>query len=239
MYAASALVVGSLLEQLGSIGFLTLARKVQAERIEDLRPLVKDLAIPNMVGNCNALGLGDQVGLAEGLHRDFLVGNASGANDTLIAVRRAQQKAGSPTKLERQYLMALTLAAGGADAAALRHELDIALDSYVRRYPDEPLSFALCICREGIRCRFASDFVEVGESYRRGREISKAAMRRFPLDPDVLSAVAKFELSSPSEYGGNPNACANLLVQAAAAMPDSVISAEFRKAAVRLVKESA
>ena len=149
------------------------------------------------------------------LRRRFQTGDATDAENLLSRYRRLHLENPDDGAFEDAYMIALLLAADAPDASEFRAEFDSALQRYVAAREDTPLAYALCVSREGLNTRYATDFMAMNESFERGRKIIEAALDEFENDVDVLVTAAKFEFYTPSEYGGNPARARNYIRRAA------------------------
>ena len=217
--AVAALAVAAYAKRRGLPALIAFAQKVEAEAIEDIREL--------LLGDVPASAGGPFERPSEqdiaAMRLKFRLGDGSEAEPTLARYRRLHLEQPDDPTLEDAYLMALLLAANHPDATELRIELDLALESYVRGREDNSLAYALCVAREGLRIRYATDFIAMNESFERGRRIIEAALDEYESDIDVLVTAAKFEFYTPAEYGGNPNRGRNFLIRAAGVTDQDIL----------------
>lgn len=229
-HAVAALSVAHLIDTRGMDEVLEIMAQVGRDRTEDVRDLV---IVPGerTVVSCeevDSLSLPPSAGDMADIRRRFRAGDTEGASESLPVIRRLHLERPDDAAVEEAYILTLLLAANEPDAAALRKEFDHALERYVAQRDDTPLAYALCVSREGLNIRYASDFIMMNESFERGRAIIDASLDEFERDIDVLATAAKFELHTPLEYGGNPARARTYLQRAAAVTDDPELLRVFR-----------
>ena len=234
IYARCALIVNGVIERHGVQEFQSLCAHVRSAEIEDLRPLsaFSEVSVADDVEP--AVSNGPWHELYERVHRAFLAGDQSNAQELLREVRQFRQGPTVNERADAMFLMSLLLSDDYVDEEQASADLDQLLRSFIQRFPDTAMSYALCICREGVRSRMSTDFVAAAESYNRGKQIAEVGLSKYPDSPDILSAAIKFELSTPMEYGRDLRACTNMLVQAAAVVPYPDLAQQFRHRASEL-----
>lgn len=221
-HARAALTVADWLDVHGFDALPALFARVAAEQIEDVRALLALETKPAAGVDGASLTL---------LRRAFATGRLADAVGSLEDARLAALSAPDALDAQEAYLKQLLMAAERPDAESLRDELGDALDTYLQRDDESPLAFVLSISREAIRVRFAPDFISLNDSFQRCRALADAALEFHEDDVDVLTTVAKFEMRTPAEYGGNPRRARNLLLKAATLADDAGFAADLRRAA--------
>lgn len=218
-HAVAALAVAAFAQRYGLTALIALVRKVDTDAIEDIRELLLGEVSANAPTTPEPARDEDLAAM----RLKFRLGDASEAEPALARYRRLHLDQPDDPRIEDAYLMALLLAANHPDATELRSELDVALERYVKAREDTSLAYALCVAREGLRIRYATDFIAMNESFERGRRIIEAALDEYESDIDVLVTAAKFEFYTPAEYGGNPKRGRNFLIRAAGAADQEVL----------------
>jgi len=218
-HAVAALTVAAYARRHGLSALISLAQKVEADAIEDIRELLI-IDVPQCAKMPCDPAIDHDIAT---MRLKFRLGDQSEAEPALARYRRLHLDKPDDPALEDAYLMALILAANHPDATELRGELDVALERYVAGREDTSLAYALCVAREGLRIRYATDFIVMNESFERGRRIIEAALDEYESDIDVLVTAAKFEFYTPAEYGGNPKRARNFLLRAAGVADQDVL----------------
>ncbi|UUL82503.1 hypothetical protein [Sphingomonas qomolangmaensis] len=236
-HAVAALCVADLIETRGIAETLGLMERVERDRSDDIRALLNVEAVePTEHRTAVEAVIPDEQATA--IRRQFRTGDTKGASDSLASLRRLHLEQPNDEAIEEAYLITLLLAANEPDAERLRVEFDQALARYVGRRDDTAMAYALCVSREGLNIRYASDFIAMNESFERGRAIIEAALDDFDKDVDVLATAAKFEFHTPLEYGGNPARARAYLQRAVAVCEDPVLAAHFKAALDRNLERS-
>lgn len=238
IYARCALIVKGVIDRQGIQEFLNLCVRVRSANIEDLRSLSAFSEVANTDDDQTAASNDSINELYERVHRAFLAGDQSDAQKLSREVGQCQRSSQFDEQFEAMLLMTMLLSDDHIHDEQASTDLDQFLHSFIQRFPDAAISYALCICREGVKSRMATDFVAASESYHRGKQIVAEGLGKYPDNPDILSAAIKFELSSPMEYGRNLRACANMLVRAAAVLPYPDLAKQFRHRAHEVSQQS-
>ncbi|MDE0064412.1 MAG: hypothetical protein OXP09_18220 [Gammaproteobacteria bacterium] len=238
IFARCALIVNGIIERRGIQDFQNLCAHVRSTEIEDLRPLSAFSDVTVTGHDEPGASNGSLHKLYQRVHRAFLAGDQSNAQELLREVRQNRQVSEVNEQVDAMLLMTMLLSDDFVHEQQASTDLDQLLSSFIQRFPDAAISYALCICREGMRSRMSTDFVAAAESYNRGKQIAEVGLSKHPDSPDILSAAIKFELASPMEYGRNLRACANMLFQAAAVLPYPDLAQQFRHRAREIAQQS-
>ncbi|WP_298324481.1 hypothetical protein [Asticcacaulis sp.] len=228
-HAVAAITVAQFVDKQGMSAFLNLMSTVRAGRIEDIRGWLDLDPAPTVTTEMSA-----DAQESQSLRRQFRMGDDIGASQKLPCYREAYLRNPDNDTLEVNYLLSLLLAANDPDAEALRAELDQALEQFLTVRGDTPLAYALCVSREGLKIRYAPNFIALNDSFKRGRLIVEAALDAYPDDLDVVVSAAKFEQYTPREYGGSPARVRAYLQRAVALGDDALLTPYLRSAIARL-----
>jgi hypothetical protein len=228
-HARAALAVVAYVEERGLQALKSLFRHVAEVGVDDIRTLLSAVAEPSAKPVADATTSGHEE--ISSIKRQFWRGDANFPPRLLETYRNKSRLAPDDRAVEEAYLKILLLEAGKADAEGLRAEVDEAVEVFLARDSESPLAFVLCICREANRIQFASDYLQLNDSFSRAQALTETAMELHGDDVDVLSTAAKLELRTPIEYGRNTRKARNLLLRAAAASSDPSAIAMFKQAA--------
>jgi len=215
-HAQCAKVVGTFIQRHGIGTLIDVFAKVRIENLDDVRRLM-DLQQETDAGY-------GEVGPLARLRENFLLGQDEPIGVSLDVARRLSMERPDDLEAAELYLKLLLFEANAPAAQDIRRELDEAIDSFVRRQGDSALAFVLCLSREGLKIRFAPDFITMHDALARGKAIYNSALELHGDDPEVLVTAAK--------YGGGRPRAVNLMNRAATLLPDGPVRAGIRQAAV-------
>jgi hypothetical protein len=219
-HARAALAIADVLAEHGLAGIDRLL--AAAETTHDLRPLLACAADP--APDAWRAGAAP-VPSARELMLRFRVGDTEGIDSTLTGWAEAAAAAPDDRDTVEAHLRLLLLSADRQADDRWDDAMDSGIAAYLDRFGDTAFGYALCLCREALRIRRATDFIAMNDAFQRARQLAEEAMDRHGDDLDVVTAVAKFELRTPADYGGSLVRGRNLLVRARALADDAVDAA--------------
>lgn len=165
----------------------------------------------------------------------FLFGDARAVRDTLPVLRSAFSDVQDTRVLES--LVKVLLLHVDSEPLVLT-ETESLVNTYLERNPDSEAADMFLFILEAQRVRRAANFLVMHESLAVARRLLENLLERYPRSLSVLLSAAKFQLSSPVEYGGGIDSARVYLDRALALGVDGAMGQALRKVIERLEEHS-